>query len=240
MKRFILSAALSAMPITLIATAPPAAAQLFGGGVVYDPANHTQNILTAVRSLQQINQQIQQLTHEIEMLENMARNLETLDVNVAEAIIRDRIRRLYELMREAEGIGYGVEEVEREYEEIYPEDYGDTPPEAEILVEDARTRWRQSRTAYRDSLVTLGASLEDNETDGAAIADLVTQSQSAIGALEAAQAGNQIEAMQAEQLMQIESILAAHYRAEALERARQLAEAERGRARTRAFLGATN
>lgn len=240
MKRFILSAALSATPITLLAIAPPAAAQLFGGGVVYDPANHTQNILTAVRSLQQINQQIQQLTHEIEMLENMARNLETLDVNVAEAIIRDRIRRLYDLMRQAEGIGYGVEEVEREYEEIYPEDYGETPPEAEILVEDARVRWRQSRTAYRDSLVTLGASLEDNETDGAAIAELVTQSQSAVGALEAAQAGNQIEAMQAEQLMQIESILAAHYRAEALERARQLAEAERGRARTRAFLGATN
>ena len=34
-----------------------------------------------------------------------------------------------------------------------------------------------------------------------------------------------------------EAMMAAHYRAEALERARQLAEAERGRARTRAFLG---
>lgn len=140
-------------------------------------------------------------------------------------------------MREAEGIGYGVEEVEREYEEIYPETYGETPPENSVLIEDARVRWRQSRTAYRDSLVTLSASLEDNETDSAAIADLVSQSQSAAGALEAAQAGNQLEAMQTQQLMQIEAIMAAHYRAEALERARELAEAERGRARTRAFLG---
>ena len=237
MKRLVLSAALSALPITLIMTVPPASAQLFGGGVVYDPANHVQNILTAVRSLQEINQQIEQITNEIEMLENMARNLQTLDVNVAEAIIRNRIRRIYDLMRQAEGIGYGVEEVEREYEEIYPEDYGATQPDAQVLVDDARRRWRQSRTAYRDSLVTIGASLEDNETDGAAIAQLVSDSQSAAGALEAAQAGNQLQAMQAQQLMQIESIMASHYRAEALERARQLAEAERGRARTRAFLG---
>lgn len=240
MKRLICSIALSALPIGVIAAVPPASAQLFGGGVVYDPANHAQNILTAVRSLQEINQQIEQLTHEIEMLENMARNLETLDVNIAEAIIRDRIRRLYDLMRDAEGIGYGVEEVEREYEEIYPEDYGATAPDNGVLVEDARARWRQSRTAYRDSLVTLSASLEDNETDGAAIAELVTQSQSAAGALEAAQAGNQLEAMQTQQLMQIESIMAAHYRAEALERARQLSEAERGRARTRSFLEITD
>ena len=47
----------------------------------------------------------------------------------------------------------------------------------------------------------------------------------------------EIEALQTEQLMQMEAMMAAHYRAEALERARQLAEAERGRARTRAFLG---
>lgn len=238
MKRYIISAAIAALPLSLIG-APSASAQ-FGGGIVYDPANHTQNILTAVRSLQQINQQIQQLTHEIEMLENMARNLQTLDLNVAEAIIRDRIQRINDLMRRAEGIGYGVQEVEREYEEVYPEDYGAVPSDNQVLVQDARRRWRQSRTAYRDSLVTIGAALEDNEIDGAAISDLINRSQSAAGALEAAQAGNQIEAIQAQQLMQIESIMAAHYRAEALERAKELAEAERGRARTRAFLGASN
>ena len=239
MKRFLLSAAIAALPISLM-SGPPASAQLFGGGIVYDPANHTQNILTAVRSLQEINQQIQQITNEIEMLESMARNLETLDLNQAEAIIQGRIQRLYELMRQAEGIGYGVEEVEREYEEIYPEDYGETPPESDVLLEDARTRWRQSRTAYRDSLITIGAALEDNRVDASAISALIASSHSAAGALQAAQAGNQIEAIQAQQLMQIETIMAAHYRAEALERARQLAEAERGRARTKAFLGASD
>lgn len=239
MKRLFLSVAIAATPLSLT-TPSPASAQFFGGGIVYDPANHTQNILTAVRSLQEINQQIQQITNEIEMLENMARNLQSLELNVAEAIIRDRIQRIYDLMRQAEGIGYGVDEVEREYEEVYPEDYGAKPPDQQVLVQDARRRWLQSRTAYRDSLVTIGAALEDNQVDASAISDLIDRSQSAAGALEAAQAGNQIEAIQAQQLMQIESIMAAHYRAEALERARTLAEAERGRARTRTFLGASN
>ncbi|MBB37024.1 MAG: P-type conjugative transfer protein TrbJ [Hirschia sp.] len=231
MKRLLPCVLLCALPLNTM-VAPPASAQW----TVYDPANHVQNILQAIQAVEEVTNQIEQLAHEIEMLENMARDLETLPVNVAEAIILDRIRRIEELMREAEGIGYGVEEVEREYEEVYPETYGEEPPRQEVLVEDARQRWRQSRTAYRDTLVTVSAALEDNETDADAIAGLIETSQNAVGNLQAVQAGNQIEAIQTEQLIQMESMMASYYRAEALERARELAEAERGRARTKSFL----
>ena len=237
MKRLLLSAALSALTLSSV-SAPPASAQLFGG-VVYDPSNHAQNILQAVRALQQINQQIRQLAHEVWMLENMARDLEKLPGSIAEDILR-RMRRIDELMREAEGIGYGVEEIERDYEVIYPEDYGETPPEHQTLVDDARMRWRQSRSAYRDSLLVTAQIVSTARSDSDALDRLIGDSQSAVGNLQVAQAGNQIEALQTEQLMQMEAMMASHYRAEALERARQLAEAERGRARTRAFLGATN
>lgn len=227
---------LPACAMALFITAAPASAQ-FGSGIVYDPANHAENIITAARSIEQIENQIRQLAHEIEMLENMARNLETLPVEVAEAIIRERVRRIQELMRQAEGVGYGVQEVERDYEEIYPEDYGTEPPVHDALVEDARERWRYSRAAYKHTLLVSATALQDNETDATAIATLVEESQSAIGNLQAVQAGNQIEALQAQQLIQIESVMAAHYRAEAMERARALAEAERGRARMQSFLG---
>lgn len=222
--------------LALLITAAPASAQ-FGGGIVYDPANHAENIITAARSIEQIENQIRQLANEIEMLENMARNLETLPVEVAEAIIRERVRRIQELMRQAEGVGYGVQEVERNYEEIYPENYGAEPPVHDELVDDARERWRYSRAAYKQTLLVSATALQDNETDAAAIATLVEESQSAIGNLQAVQAGNQIEALQTQQLIQIESVMAAHYRAEAMERARALAEAERGRARMQSFLG---
>lgn len=234
MKRFLASLLVAAAPLGVVPV-QSARAQLFGG-VVYDPANHAQNVLQAVRALQEIENQIQQLSHEIEMLENMARNLETLPVNVAEAIILDRINRIAELMRKAEGIGYGVETVEREYDVAYPDSYGEPPSQA-ALVEDARRRWSQSRLAYRDTLVTLSTALADNETDAGAIAGLVERSQTAAGALQAAQAGNQIEAMQTEQLMQMEAMMAAQYRADALDHARELAEEERARARFRSFMG---
>src|SRR3546814_8139795 len=42
---------------------------------VFDPSNYTQNTLTAVRTLEQINNQINQLQNEAQMLMNQARNL---------------------------------------------------------------------------------------------------------------------------------------------------------------------
>ena len=42
---------------------------------VFDSANYAQNLLTAARTLQQINQQIQSLQNEASMLTNMAKNL---------------------------------------------------------------------------------------------------------------------------------------------------------------------
>ena len=217
--------------------APPASAQLFGGGIVYDPSNHAENILQAARALQQIDNQVRQLTHEIDMIEKMARDLETLPVEVARGIIADRIRRIEELMREADGIGYGVEAVERDYEDLYPETYGETPPANVVLVEDARARWQQSRLAHKHTLLMVAETVRDTDQDADALAGLVEESQTAVGNLQALQAGNQIKALSAQQLMQMEALLAAHYRAEALDRARELEEAARGRARLQSFLG---
>jgi P-type conjugative transfer protein TrbJ len=215
----------------------PAAAQIFGSGIVYDPANHAQNVLQAVRALQQIEHQVRQLGHEIQMLENMARDLKSLPENVAAAAIGNRISRLDQLMRQARGVGFDVGSITREYERLYPETYGESPPGGAALVEASLERWRQSRDAYRDTLMTLSAALEDNAGDVGAIGDLLGRSQAAAGNLEVLQAGNQLGALQAEQLIQMEAMMAAQYRAEALERSRDLAEAERGRARTQAFLG---
>ena len=236
MKARLTSVALAAILLSGL-MAPPASAQLFGGGIVYDPSNHAENILQAARALQQIDNQVRQLTHEIDMIEKIARDLETLPVEVARGIIADRIRRIEELMREADGIGYGVEAVERDYEDLYPETYGETPPANVVLVEDARARWQQSRLAHKHTLLMVAETVRDTEQDADALTGLVEESQTAIGNLQALQAGNQIKALSAQQLMQMEALLAAHYRAEALDRARELEEAARGRARLQSFLG---
>ena len=230
MKRLLACVALCALPISAM-IAPPASAQL----AVYDPANHVQNVYQAVRALQQVDQQVQQLTHEIAMLENMARDLENLPDSIASDIL-SRMQRIDDLMRDAEGIGYRVEEIERAYEEAYPEDYGDTPPENAVLVEEAHARWKQSRTAWRESLAVTAQVVASAREDTSSLDRLIADSQSSVGNLQVLQSGNQIAALQTGQLMQMESMMAAHYRAEALERSRNLAEATRGRARTKSFL----
>jgi P-type conjugative transfer protein TrbJ len=71
--------AATAVTATMIVPTTPASAQFGFGGIVFDPSNYAQNVLTAARTLQQINNQIQSLQNEAQMLTNMARQLQRLD-----------------------------------------------------------------------------------------------------------------------------------------------------------------
>ena len=50
---------------------------------VFDPWNYKENLLTAIRSLEEINNQVKQLTNEAQMLMKMDLNLEQLGSSVA-------------------------------------------------------------------------------------------------------------------------------------------------------------
>ena len=47
-------------------------------GIVFDPSNYSQNMLTAARSLEQINNQIRSLENQTQMLINSTRNVSSL------------------------------------------------------------------------------------------------------------------------------------------------------------------
>src|SRR3546814_3163621 len=81
---------------------------------VFDPSNYAQNVLQAVRALQQINNQIQSLQHEILMLQNMARNLERMDYSSIYAI-QNALGSIIFLMNRAEGIAFEIGHTEREW-----------------------------------------------------------------------------------------------------------------------------
>ena len=75
-RRAVVAGVLAVSAIAPIALPMPAHAQF--GGIVYDPTNYAQNVLTAARSLQQINNQIQQIQNQATSLINEARNLTSL------------------------------------------------------------------------------------------------------------------------------------------------------------------
>jgi P-type conjugative transfer protein TrbJ len=79
MKKRLVAAAIAAMLCAATAHAQ---------WVVVDPTNLVQNTLTAIRTLEQINNQIQQLQNEAQMLMNQARNLASLPSSVVEPVAR--------------------------------------------------------------------------------------------------------------------------------------------------------
>lgn len=201
---------------------------------VFDPVNYTQNLLIAARTLAQVNQQVRQLQNEAQMLLNQARNLQQLDLNTLNRL-REVLARTERLLDEAQGLTFDVETAREVFARLHPEDYA-----AEILREqieaDAQARWTSAREALRtavDLQSQVVASVADDET---VLADLVGASQSAVGALQAAQSTNQLLALQARQLIQTQQLQAAQGRAAALEQARTVAAEAQSRELRRRFM----
>lgn len=202
---------------------------------VIDPTNLVQNTLTAVRTLEQINNQVEQLQNESQMLVNQARNLASLDYNVLNRL-HASLAKSEKLIAEARGLAYDVQSLDSEFARLYPEEYASTIS-GDQMYRDARKRWAYTldglHTAMRVQAQVSG-NLADDER---ALADLVGQSQSASGSLQAMQATNQLLALQAKQSIQAQQLQLTQDRAASLELARQAAATERAREIRRRFLG---
>jgi type IV secretion system protein TrbJ len=195
--------------------------------IVYDPSNYSQNILTAARSLEQINNQIRQLQNEAQMLTNQARNLAGLDFS-ALAELRSALQSTNQLIQQAQGLAFNVSRMETEFTRLYPDSYSASASGGQMAT-DARTRWRHSLEALRTATKVQSQAVQNFASDEQTLVTLVNRSQSATGALQAAQATNQLLALQARQSMQAQQLQITQDRATALEQARQVAVQERGR-----------
>lgn len=204
---------------------------------VIDPTNLVQNILTAVRTLQMVNNQIRQLQNEAQMLVNAARNLQRLDLNTLNRL-RATLAATERLFAEARGLEFDVRRTVDEFARLYPTQYAEAITRGQLNA-DRLERWAFSREAFGTTMAMQAQAKQNFENDEAVLADLVSSSQSAVGALQAAQATNQLLALQSRQLMQTQQLQIAQDRAIALEQARAIAAEERSRAVRRRFMSAT-
>ncbi|RTE88260.1 MULTISPECIES: P-type conjugative transfer protein TrbJ [Bradyrhizobium] len=219
-----LSLALSLQP--LVTT--PTSAQW----IVYDPMNFSQNVLTAARELQQINNQIQMLTNQSQSLVNQAKNLASLPMSTL-AQLQSTIARTQSLLTQAQNISFNVQQIQT----AYSSSYGAAPTTGSnaTLFAAAQTRWQNSVGAFEDSLKVQAGVVGNISTNSSAMTSLVTASQSATGALQAAQAGNQLLALQSQQLSDLVAVLVAKGRADALEQARVTATESQGQQQYKIF-----
>ena len=226
MKKRLVAAAIAAMLCTATAHAQ---------WVVVDPTNLVQNTLTAIRTLEQINNQIQQLQNEAQMLTNQARNLASLPFNVVSRL-RSNLATTQRLIARAKGMAYDVARMDQDFQRLYPEQYAATVS-GDQMYRDTQERWKNTLNGLQTTMQMQAQASQNLSDDEGVLADLVGKSQSAEGALQAMQAMNQLLALQAKQSIQTQRLQITQDRAASLELARQAAAVERGREVTRRFLG---
>jgi P-type conjugative transfer protein TrbJ len=87
---------------------------------------------------------------------------------------------------------------------------------------DAQTRWQNARAAYQDSMNVQAGVVQNLDNARTQINALISSSQSASGALQAAQSGNQIMGLATQQLADLTGVIAAMARAQSLDSAAKL------------------
>jgi type IV secretion system protein TrbJ len=200
---------------------------------VFDPSNYVQNALSAARALEQVTNQITSLQNEAMMLINQARNLASLPYSALQQL-QQSVQRTQQLLGEAHRIAYDVQQIDQAFTSIY----GNASPSMsdQQLIAQARQRWQNSVGGLQDALRVQAGVVGNIDTHRAEMSALVDQSQGATGALQAAQAGNQLLALQSQQLADLLATVAANGRAQALSEAERAAAAEQGREQRRRFL----
>ena len=230
-RRIIAALLLAAAPMTI---APPAHA-IFGiGDIVIDPSNLAQNILTAANTLEQINNQVKQLQNEADMPINQATNLVRTGYN-PQAEINRLLNEISVLMDRARSISYVVSETDRLFQENFPEDY--SAWSCTQMANAAEMQWVSARSAFNDTLLVQSQIVQTLKADTSSLDVMLAETAIAEGNLSVSQTGNQIAALGVKQTMQMQEMMAAQYRADALARARDLQIEREGREKLARFVG---
>jgi P-type conjugative transfer protein TrbJ len=216
--------------LTIAAVSVPAHAQF----IVFDPTNYAQNVLTAARELQQVNNEIQSLENQATSLINQARNLASLPYSSL-AQLQQQITQTQQLLAQAQRIAYSVSTIDQAFTQTYPQAYSRSTSSQQLLT-DAQTRWQNALGGFQDTMRVQAGVVTNLNNTRTQVNALVSSSQSATGALQAAQSGNQLVALQTTQLADLTALMASIARAQSLEAARTLETQAQAQAQTNNFL----
>jgi P-type conjugative transfer protein TrbJ len=223
--------AVSVIAGVVVCSALQSAAQL----TVFDPANFQQNLLTAARALEQINNQVRGLQNQVLMIARMDQNLVRLGATMAPDL-QKTLGSIQGLLRAGDGIALRLAATQSGYEQLYPRQAAAALTHDDA-VRNAKARWDEQYGAFQRAALLQGQIADGIETDMGLLATAMGRSRDAVGALEAVQAGNEITALNVKQVLALQGLLAAQYRAETTKRARDLATEDEARQRFKTFVG---
>jgi len=209
----------------------PALAQL----TVFDPANYSQNLLTAARALEQITNQVRQLQNQALMLQRMDQNLTRLGSTITPDLQR-ALGDINTQLRAGEGIALRFQTTQSGYDQLFPRQVASSLSTDDVL-RNAQSRWNEEYAAFRRAALLQGQIADGIETDTRLLGDAMARSRNAAGALEATQAGNELTGLSVKQTLALEALLTAQHRALTVTRAHDLATEDEARQRFKTFIG---
>ena len=237
-KRVAAGAALLLATVASAVAPVPAQAQW----AVFDASNFSQNVMTAARELQQVNNQIQSLQHQAQMilnegqmLVNQGKNLTSLATSPL-AMLQQDVQRTQALLTQAQGLATQVAQLDQQFGRQYPMSYSASTPSSQMVM-DAQTRWTNSLNALHTTLDMQAQVNASITADQGTLGTVVGSSQGAVGILQAVQATNQLLALMAKQTMQSEQMRIAQDRATALQSSQTLEADQVGQATRLQFQG---
>ena len=174
------------------------------------------------------------LENQAQGLVNQAKNLASLPMSTL-ATLQSQVQRTQQLLAQAQNIAYSVTSIQQAFTNRYS-GANLTAPQSQ-MVANANARWQDSVGAFEDALQTQATVVGNIDGARTTMNSLVTASQSASGALQAAQAGNQLMALLSQQIADLTATLAAQGRAQSLEAAGKAATEAESKTRFQRFLG---
>jgi P-type conjugative transfer protein TrbJ len=216
------------LSVVVILIMGPGSAQI----QVFDPSNYAQNLQTAANTLKQINNQLTALQNQTQMLLNQAHHLTSLPLSLVNAIDQT-FTQTQNILRNVDRIAYDVQAISQAFANYQ---HFNASQSDQQLIALAQGRWQTSLSAFQHSLNVGATTVGNLSATQTQTGTLVSASQSAVGQLQATQAGNQLLGVQSRQLSDLTALVAAQARAEALELARKAAAEDQAREQTSRFL----
>jgi type IV secretion system protein VirB4 len=216
----------------LVTTALPTASHAL---TVFDPLNYQENLLSAARALEQINNQIRLLQGQAQMLLKMDQNLLRLGSTMSPDLLRS-LGDIQSRLRAGEGIALQLRATEGAYERLFPKQVS-VALSTDDMLRNAKSRWEEQYAALHRAALLQGRIADGIEADTRLLGDAMTRSRGAAGALEVTQAGNELTALSVKQSLALQGLLAAQHRADTIAKARELAAEDEARQRFKTFLG---
>jgi P-type conjugative transfer protein TrbJ len=202
---------------------------------VFDPANFQQNLLSAARALEQINNQVLTLQNQALMIARMDLNLKRLGPTLSSDLQRT-LSALQSQLTAGEGIALRLSTTQSAYEQLFPKQ-ASAALTSDDALRNAKVRWDEAYAVFQRAALVQGQVADGISTDTSLLAAALGRSRDAVGALEAVQAGNELTALNVKQALALQALLAAQHRAETTARASGLAAEEEARQRFKTFLG---